>query len=426
MRPQVEQSAAARPPPLRRALICFWEGYLGVAPSLLNAASVLAEDGVRVEILCLEQGADFAREPRLPDRVRVRRLPAWSRGEGWTKTPRGLRPALRAMATFLDHLRFRRAAQKLARTVVPELIIGVDAYGLAAAAHARRAAPQAALVYWSLELVELAKLRNPVDRWVKSREPRRAAGAAAAIVQDRARGEVLRSALAASAPPILMVPNTPLGRADRPDGEFLRRRLGVPDGASIVLQAGVVNDEVLARDIARTVPDWPDNWRLVLHERERRAPSDPYLQEVKRLGGDKLLLSLDPVPLDRLDDVFGSARVGLVTYAPDLGPNYSEIALASGKLGYFLRNGVPIIVNDLPSLRALVEEAGCGVVVKTLDEIPDALAEIEQKRGAFSAAAAAYYRDRLEFGAHFRGALAQLSLLRAGTVIQPGGSRSGK
>lgn len=425
MSPQVLGSPAdARPS--RRALICFWEGYLGVAPSLLNAARVLADEGYEVEILCLEQGAQFAGEPELPRSTSVRRIPAWSRGKAWNSWPRPLRAPLRALATLLDYLRFRRTAERLGRTGSLSLIIGVDAYGLAVAAAARRTAPKAAVVYWSLELVDRHKLRNPIDRWVKSREAEFAEIAAAAIVQDEARGQVLLSGLSASPPQLLLVPNTPLGKPGAADRGYLRRRLGLPSGASIVLQAGVVNDEVLARDIARTVPDWPQDWRLVLHERERRPPADPYLQEVKRLGGEKLLLSLEPVPLDQLDDIFASARVGLVTYAPDLGPNYSEIAYASGKLGYFLRNGVPIIVNDLPSLRALVEDAGCGVVVSTLDQFPLALEKIERDYDSFSTAASAYYERRLEFGAHFRNALGRLSRVETGDVIHSGGSRSGK
>jgi hypothetical protein len=38
--------------------------------------------------------------------------------------------------------------------------------------------------------------------------------------------------------------------------------------------------------------------------------------------------------------------------------------MASGKMGYYLKHGKPVLVNDLPSLSAFVESRKIGVVVR--------------------------------------------------------------
>jgi hypothetical protein len=53
-------------------------------------------------------------------------------------------------------------------------------------------------------------------------------------------------------------------------------------------------------------------------------------------------------------------------------------------LSYFLRNGIPVIVNSLPGLRSIVETARCGLVVDHLSEIAVAISEVEKDYSYYS------------------------------------------
>lgn len=392
----------------RKALICFWEGYLGVAPSLVNAAMALADRGWRVEILTLEQGSDFAPPPDFPPAVRVRTLKAFARTKRIAALKGPVGSAVRATAAAADFASATGAAQRLAQRLQPDLIVGVDPHGLALAAAAKRQAPMAKLAYWSLEITRLEQLRNPIDRWAKRSERRNARGADVAVIQDPQRGELLLGELGEHAPRLAFVPNTPRGSAPPSVDGFLQRRLGLASDTPILLHAGAVNDAMMAPQLADLARVLPEPWRLVLHERERRDPDDPYLQALQVRAHGRLVLSLDPVPLDQVDRVFASARIGVVAYADTLGGNYSEIAFASGKLGYFLRNGAPLIVNGLPSLMELVDEAGCGLAVDALTDAPAAVAAIDEDYARYSEAARRFFEERLEFDGHFERALGGL------------------
>ena len=49
---------------------------------------------------------------------------------------------------------------------------------------------------------------------------------------------------------------------------------------------------------------------------------------------------------------------------------------AAGKLFDFIQCGVPVIANNLPGMKNLVEDNGCGIVVNEMEEIAHALSVI--------------------------------------------------
>jgi glycosyltransferase involved in cell wall biosynthesis len=133
---------------------------------------------------------------------------------------------------------------------------------------------------------------------------------------------------------------------------------------------------MLVEEVAETAAKWPADWTLVLHERERRSPDDPFLRRVAEARQGCVRLSLNPVPYCELDEVFASADVSLVLYSNEYGDNFRLIGRASGKLAHSLRVGVPVVCSDLPGLSSMIEEYGCGVVVKEMSEVEDAVRRI--------------------------------------------------
>lgn len=72
---------------------------------------------------------------------------------------------------------------------------------------------------------------------------------------------------------------------------------------------------------------------------------------------------LPPRPFDRLPSLLHFSVAGLVTLHPT--PNYLEILPT--KLLEYMAASIPVIAYDLPLVRPVVEESGCGILVKPRD-----------------------------------------------------------
>ena len=88
---------------------------------------------------------------------------------------------------------------------------------------------------------------------------------------------------------------------------------------------------------AKASKSWRDEYKLVLHEREKRCPEENFIRHVSELSEGKVLLSLEPVSFDRMDEVFSSAHVGLIAYDKKYGGGRENAHKASGKLGQYLK-----------------------------------------------------------------------------------------
>lgn len=410
-------------PSAKAAAIFFWEGYLSVAPSLLNAAHLLSSVGIEVDFYVRKPLYSYAEMPQLPKTVRViechpisytiRRvikgnapitLPSAAATANQANT-NALRKAAAALqrdfVIALDILQFMILGWRCALTTRYGVVIGIDMMGVAVAGllNLFRRLP---LIYWSLELIYMHELHTPLLRWLKRCERGYSQQALFSVIQDNLRAQSLQEENQLTGNNILIIPNAPFGTAELSDRTFFQRLFGLADNVDVLLHIGMLEPAVMAVEVAGVAPHLPPNCEMVFHERMQRSEDDPYLREVVEAGSGRVRLSLKPVPLDQLDRIVASGHIGLVVYRADIGLNYSLIVGASGKLAYYLRCGLPIICNDLPGFRELVDETQCGIVVRTLDEIPDAVRQIRANYAQFSQNALKCYEERYEFGTFFQ------------------------
>jgi glycosyltransferase involved in cell wall biosynthesis len=400
---------AGRPNEGKKALICFFDAYLGVAPSVVSTILQLVERGYQVDVILREISADFGAPPPLPKAVRVLRLSAPSNRLGWLKTLRGRAGKFANKALpAIDMLHFTLGAGKAALGRRYHAVFGIDMFGLIAAYCATKTANAGHLVYWSLEIHFLDELIDPVTRVAKQLENRISHKADLIVVQDDVRAAALAKATGVSMNRMIAVPNAPLGRPGKVEPEFLHSALNLRPETRIVLHAGMICDEAMSLDLARAAAKWREPYKLVFHERRRRDPAEPYLQALLESGAGRLALSLTPQPLDRVDSVFASAFVGLAFYSDAFGPNFSQIGTASGKLAFFLRNGVPVVVNSLPGLARLVDKTRCGIAVAAADDVFSAVERIAEDYEGFRRRARACFDGHFDFRPFFDDALQRL------------------
>ncbi len=434
-----------------RLAIVFWETYLGCAPSLINAARALDENGYAVDILIRSDSDRFAPPPNFGPNIRIIRVDG---GDGAT-APRGKShvdrdgtagqhsriPACirrrigRALSWCRDRMgklrpaslfarsRFARRAAEIARRNNYFCLIGVDTHGLIAAHHIGEEI-HTSVIYWSLEITfdtdfaDRQALKRPsvvnriigplISSWVrhclrwKQREKECHRKSLALVIQDRERAEVLCRENQVENGPVLLVPNSPRGFPSTATGaSFLHDRLNLSECDRIILHAGSVCEGMRSHHLAQAAASWPDSWKLVFHSHTELTRHDEFPLSLSQMGNGRVVLSDTPVDYDDLDELYQSAHVGVVIYDNSLGPNFQLLAGASGKLAHSLRCGIPVVSVGNPAIGRVLSRWKCGIDVLSPSHVEAAIHTISSNYETFCRNALLCYREAYEFDRHF-------------------------
>ena len=184
----------------------------------------------------------------------------------------------------------------------------------------------------------------------------------------------------------------------------------------MVLHSGSLGDWTGIDQIVRTVGEWPEPWALVVHTRHD-AESSAYVDSLRATADPaRVRFSLKPVPRAEYDPLIDGADVGLAFYvavagSTFTGTNVQTIGLSSGKLAYYLRAGLPVIVNTSASIAALIESTECGLGVDDATGIAAALDALDADHDAHSARALEFFDRCLDPSPGLRELVARVSAL---------------
>jgi hypothetical protein len=384
--------------------VLFYEGYLGLSPSTVNLSKAFAGAGYDVTV--------YATPTTTP-----------SAGDMGDVAVRVLSPG--GIARFLGDLgvgRLRLA--RIARRFFPFGQVAAFSGRVLLAELAERGRAAARTVYVGIDMdavlgalvcatlfgrpflfLSLELTLTPSQR----RGPRAALiqlayrRAAAALTQGVDRLAMMTRDFRWEHPKVFILPNSPYDSppAQATDSGLFRRRFAIAPTQRIALQAGMIEDKSCCAALARGFSGL-EGWALVLHERTKHSPEEPYMRHLRSINADNLHLSLEPVPYDEIDQVFASADVGLTFYEPS-GPDDDDFRFisSSGKLPNYLKHGKPVLVSDLPPLVEIVREFDCGIVIKDPSdraEIGAALRRIDERYDEFSRNARRCFTERFDFG----------------------------
>jgi hypothetical protein len=327
-------------------------------------------------------------------------------------------PLARGYAAFSAGLTHgsRLVSRARARPSSYDLMIGVDPDGLAMAAEM---GGRAALGYYSLELLLSDEIATPAERRLKEQERALSRRAALVIVQDPDRAALLVADNALDPARVLLVPNAPMGPARRRPARAWHERFGLAPDSRVVLHAGSLGDWTGIEGLVASVPTWPAPWVLVVHTRYDGETSAYIEGLAARSDRQRVFFSLKPVERLAYDGLVDSADVGLAFYVPTgesafTRQNVQTIGLSSGKLAYFLRAGLPVIVNRAASIGSLIDEAGCGIAVDDAARVGSALEHIAASYDEYSRAALCVFDERLDFRRAFEPVVTRVESLRLG------------
>ena len=176
---------------------------------------------------------------------------------------------------------------------------------------------------------------------------------------------------------ILYLPNASYTDEYRDTSDYLSRRLGIDSDKVILLHSGGLGKMFMCKELAESARSWSKEKVLVFHT-SHKVENDPYYlsmtQTIKEY--DNVLFSMKPVPNDALDALVASATIGIALYSvEELSYRAEYMGVAAGKIGNYLKCGVPVIVNRLSSL-SYIEDFRCGVLVDGINDIESACNKI--------------------------------------------------
>lgn len=210
------------------------------------------------------------------------------------------------------------------------------------------------------------------------------------LIQDHFRWQIYKRINNISDDKYILLPNSirmNLEKEKIKKSDFFYNKFNLDPETLIILSAGMICDEVCSFEIAQAVGNYnfKNKTKIIFHNRLKNANENPYLDEVRAAGKENICLSLDPVLFSELHTVFNSAQIGLVIYnTNNTDENYNSIGAASGKLYQYLKYGLPIIVSNTEGLSELVLENDLGVIVDSPLDIPLAIEKITSNYHCYS------------------------------------------
>lgn len=405
--------------------IIFPFPYLDTVPSICNTAMLLARSGYIVDIFTyksLEFNVPEFHEDNInvhiiQTEIRLKDIRKYK--EFYTHQYSYYYRTLRAFfniakAVYIKSNNFLRRLRLIILSLNIEskkpyryrYIIGVDPIGLLDADFLSKFV-RASMIYYSLELLLSEEITQTELMRTKRQEIISSHKAAFVIIQDKERANLLAKDNKIPLEKFILVPNSPLGISRKKRSYYWNDLFGIPYDKKIVIHSGSLEDWTGIDQIIESVINWPEDWVLIVHTRYKaslRGEIDQ-LQKIAPVG--RIFFSLNPVPNKEYDTLIDGADLGIAFYVPMPESTYTQqniisIGFSSGKISYYLHSGLPIIVNETSSISELVKLEKCGISVKDISEIGEALTLISNDYDEFSKNALNFFKKYLDFEHSFQ------------------------
>jgi glycosyltransferase involved in cell wall biosynthesis len=293
--------------------------------------------------------------------------------------------------------------------------IGVDPEGLSQAA-VFAAFVKAPIAYYSLELLLSHELDTRMEARLKKRELSLSRRAAFIVIQDEERAGLLAGDNQIPLEKFVFVPNAPLGPARCSRSKYWHERFGLSPDFRVVLHAGSLEKWTGVREIVESVNSWPDHWVLVLHSRYRADSSNDVEELRKFAASGRVFFSLKPASRQEYDRLLDGADIGIAFYVPEPGSAFTQlnlqtVGLSSGKVAYYLRAGLPVIVNETTSIADVVRGERCGVSIQKGADVGNAIAKIAEDYDGYSENAHRTFNSYFDFKRGFQHAMNRIDSL---------------
>ena len=420
--------------------ILFEEEFLGVYPSLINAINLISPKAKEIEVISAKRPSNFAKPPMFSTNVnftkvkqslsydrnvfaqhnhRNQYVPIVSSSKWRAFFPEPLKRWYREKRSFLL-INFENLEEQktwltdkikylifcLNRYLGKEFdtLIAVDGIGILAASFISVFSKNKPLIiFWSLE-IDSRKSPQISQRLFDYFTSKAVKVADALLIQEKSRLKVLQEKFKFkfSQTRIFFVPHSPVAsKTSVVKSNFFQRKFNFSKNDIVILHAGWIHDAMCVDKIAESSKKWKKKYKLVLHEREKRSASEPFIQNVVSISQNRVFLSLDPVLFDQIDEVFSSATIGIIAYDKRYGGGRENAHKASGKLGQYLKCGIPVVALDLPGYKEMFKKHKCGLVFNDFGQIEKCIETILDDYDNYRNESIRCFHDEFDFKKYF-------------------------
>lgn len=171
---------------------------------------------------------------------------------------------------------------------------------------------------------------------------------------------------------VLTLPNSSFTPIYKQQSDFLRKKLNISDNDIIILHSGGLGKWFRSKELAESTKTWDNNIKLVFHT-SHKLKGDSYFESIYNKNYKNIIFSLEPVSTYELDSLVSSADIGIALYSKSkLGYRAEYMGLAAGKIGNYLKCGIPVIASRLTSL-SYIEDFQCGILIDCENDILNAI-----------------------------------------------------
>lgn len=273
----------------------------------------------------------------------------------------------------------------------PNILIGVDRTGniMAAFVHKLFNIP---FVYYGLELPCLS---GPNMTWLDKMEIWSIRAADIVVTMDEHHIKFICKQSGINRDQCVILPNAASEPPSNLKNDLLRKRFSIRDSHTLLLHAGGIGAAQQSLELANMAREWDNHYHLVFHA-HCRMDGDDYFQRVAHSikESKNVHLNNEPVSKEALDNIVQSAEIGIACYDHSLlGYRAELLGLAAGKIGRYLKNGVPVIVTNLSTIKEYIDNYECGICVDRLEDIIMAIDKILKDYKRYSQNASRCYEE---------------------------------
>lgn len=214
------------------------------------------------------------------------------------------------------------------------------------------------------------------------------------ITHDHWHGDFISKYCSIKKGRMLFLPNVSYTDVHNEHDDYLSKKLHISSDKNIVLHSGGLGEWFCCKELVRAAKKWDTSYVLVFHT-SHLVENSTYFHELKDevKDSDRISFSTTPVSNIELDRLVASARIGIATYSlKHLGYRAENMGLAAGKIGNYLKCGVPVIATKVHSL-SYIEDYHCGILVDNSEEIKGAITKIMADYDNYVAGAYKCYKE---------------------------------
>ncbi len=273
-----------------------------------------------------------------------------------------------------------------------DCVIGGDAWGnvIASKLNWLYSCPY---VFFALEFPQIVTKDHPTLTKMENWENQALQKADFIITHDEFHKEFIIKNFNVNPDKILLLANASFTPEYRTRSIYLHDTFKLPSDSVAVLHSGGFGIWFKCVELADASKNWTGKMKLVFHIGRKPGES----KEFDRIYGNPeykhINFSLSSLSNRQLDEMISSADVGVALYSVEaLGYRAELMGLAAGKIGNYLKCGLPVVATRLPSLR-YIEDFKCGVLIDDESEIETAITRIMAEKGTYRENAFRCYRQ---------------------------------